>query len=220
MRLLVSQKNAVFDMIQGVGLSPAQFKCTEVESHYLQDGLATKFTCNQTEYYFLIDKDANEHIHLTFCPAEETIEGRSYCYSWDETAKRLGQWIEYVFREVREPDKWARLSTEVESLNMALEPQPSQDRFTVQEYESLVQSLSVLGTRIKQIEGLSEKQLSGIDTELEHLKEMAKSLSKVDWKSMFVGTIITLIIQLSIGQEQGRAIWAIVKEVFNKFILP
>lgn len=54
-----------------------------------------------------------------------------------------------------------------------------------------------------------EQKLIELDLKLDELK-------KFDWKSLFVGTIVNLIMSLGIPPESAGAVWEIIKRAFNE----
>jgi hypothetical protein len=63
-------------------------------------------------------------------------------------------------------------------------------------------------------------QETAIANQLDHLMELAKELNKFDWKSLFIGTISSIIIQLGVTKENAHELWSLIKKVFNNFFLP
>ena len=51
------------------------------------------------------------------------------------------------------------------------------------------------------------------------IAEKAKSFGRVDWKNLFIGTMIGTIVQLALPSETGHALWLLLKEAFKKVIL-
>lgn len=62
-------------------------------------------------------------------------------------------------------------------------------------------------------------QLKMINEKLDYISEKAKSLGRVDWKNIVIGTLITLILQLALPQETSKALWMIFKDIFQHYLL-
>ncbi len=66
---------------------------------------------------------------------------------------------------------------------------------------------------------LLEEQQVAISQKLDHLIDVAKDLNKFDWKNLFIGTIISIIIQLEVNKENAALLWELIKRVFRNFLL-
>jgi hypothetical protein len=67
---------------------------------------------------------------------------------------------------------------------------------------------------------LLEEQQIAIINQLNHLTELAKELNKFDWKNLFIGTIVSIILQLYVTRENAARLWNLIKTVFSNFFLP
>ncbi len=81
-------------------------------------------------------------------------------------------------------------------------------------------TLAVSNTKV-QLEKLRllPAQLQLVEGKLDYVAEKAKTLGRVDWKNLFVGTIISLVVQYAIPPQVARTIWMIVGETFKRVIL-
>lgn len=211
MQLLLSQKNAIFDEIEFFKFSPSQFSFNAYPE-------VTIIKLINTDYHFEI-KDTNNYNFSTveFSPGEEYFSEAYTCQSWPDTLHRFSLWLDNLKRETQLEDKWERLQQEIESIEIPFSNDNS--TFTVSEFEILRENFKLIKTKILNI-GLTEPQNEIIISKLDFLLEQSKTMNKFDWKSLFIGTIITIIIQLSLSQEQGTAIWNLIKEVFKNYLLP
>lgn len=219
MILLTSQKNELYDIIEGEGLSPSQFEFQEITSKFNLENKATQLVFKNSAWYYLFDTgfgQVNDVLYADYSPGETTITVKKYIVSWNEHINHFFEWIDNLKREITTEDKWERLRNEVENVNISYENDPN--RFTVYEYEVLHTQMGVLKERISEL-GLLPKQVILINNKLDHLTEMSKNLTKTDWKSLFIGTIISIIIQLSLSQEMGQQLWSIIRVVFSKYFL-
>jgi hypothetical protein len=94
-----------------------------------------------------------------------------------------------------------------------------EDKFSFNEYGDLKAKVETLKNSINQI-GLLSDQVLTINSKLDHLVDLAKEMNKFDWKNLFVGTIISMIIQLSVTQDNAKALWILIKQIFNNYLLP
>lgn len=157
----------------------------------------------------------NETIGFTPTRAS-SWEGRSYPGSWDSQLRQFSEWLGYLKREVTSPNKWERLHKELESLKFNF--RDDKTKFSAQEFEDIKVKIETLKRSINEI-GLLEKDVAVINSKLDHLTEMAINLNKFDWKSLFIGTIISIVIQLNVTPDNAKALWSLINTVFNSYFL-
>ncbi|WP_294304960.1 hypothetical protein [uncultured Chryseobacterium sp.] len=58
-----------------------------------------------------------------------------------------------------------------------------------------------------------------INIELQRVTQLALDLGKFDWTNLFVGTLMSIIIQLGVTKENANSIWLIVKQIFNNYFI-
>jgi hypothetical protein len=215
MKLLISQKDALFDLIEMSGFSPHQFQQIEVKSKYNSEN-SFELRFNNSEYFFLFDFSNGKYMQRS-CPGEYTYLEKGTNGTWDEQFASFGNWLQYLKREITAPNKWERLRVEMESLNIQFNH--DEDKFTVVEYEDVVAKINVLKQQLGTI-GLLPDQVAAISNKLDHLTEYAKTMNKFDWKGLFVGTMISIVIQLEVNHENANALWRLIKRIFNTYFLP
>ena len=208
MKLLLSQKNELFDEIQNSGFSPLQF--------LFHEGSPTIIQHISSNFYFQFKSNNHYFSHVEFSPGKQKISDERYCDSWAQGKNSFVSWLDYVKRETETEDKWQRLQQEVNSLDIVLPDDSS--KFSANEYEILQGRFIILKQNIIAL-NLNPSQLNSINLKLDYLLSEAKQMNKFDWKSLFIGSIVSLIIALSITHEQGIALWGIIKQVFNNFLL-
>jgi hypothetical protein len=214
MSMLTSHKNVIFDTLVANQLIPSQF---------LLEDKAEGFTLTflNTPYYFeatLNPENRDKYFHLVFSPSEYQLKEilENYNGTFNALKYFINKWCLYLKREISEDDKWARLDQEIKSSHISFEAES--DKFSFQEYVELETKMAALKDQIKLIP-LEPAQLDAINNKLDHLTEQAKVLSKFDWKSMFVGTFISIIIQLSVSPANAKSLWDLIKQVFSGYFL-
>lgn len=216
MELLQSQKNNLFDSIEEVGLSPVQFSFEESVSDITSYTAATVLNFNGTGFFYKFDTSRKGDHYAMFSPGEDKITDSQYPGPWRMQLRNFRSWLNYLKREIEAPDKWGRLNDEILKLDISNEGNDS--KFTAQEFDEINRKIELLKARISEHKLLNEHH-EVLNTKLDFLIEQAKAMSKFDWKSLFIGTIISITIQLSISQESAGVLWGIIKEVFNQFLL-
>lgn len=210
MKLLQSQKNRVYDLIEKEGLSPNMF-CFE------ESAPSTKICLKSSDYYFILTEDNFDRPSVKYSPGENRFdEGYFYAPAWGDQIDYIEAWLQNLAREINEPDKWKLLQEELENINFS-DIKYENIKFTYQEYELLESKTNELKEKIGKL-NLLEKQLKQINNKLDHLLNLAKDMNKTDWKELFIGSIISLIMQLSVDKTTGQAIFALVRGLFIKFL--
>ena len=219
MKLLTSQKDTLYELIENVGLSPNQFEFKLKPNTYSSTEIDTELIFIDTEYFFLFSTSINSYNSHSciFCPGENSHTSKEGPCDWENQISHFRMWLLFLVRELNSPNKWDRLKIEILNLNINFETDIN--KFSIQEYKSLEIKISNLKDGLSKI-GLLEIQVETINKKLDHLLELAKDLSKFDWFGLFIGTILNIIIQLGVTKENSKLIWDLIKNVFKSYLLP
>jgi hypothetical protein len=215
MKLLNSQKDQIFDLIEEQNLSPSQFEFNEEQGNIVSPTETTILTFKKTKYFFQFDLRNGGHYSI-FSPGKSTVIEEDFPRDWKNQLINFKKWILYLSKEINTPNKWDRLRKEINEINIGFSAE--EEKFSFQEYEELSNKIKFLKENIREV-GLSNDQILGINRKLDFLLESAKTLSKFDWKSLFVGTIINLIIQLGLTPEISKSLWNLIEHIFNQLFL-
>jgi hypothetical protein len=216
MRLLLSQKNQLFKIIEDSKfLSPGQFSLTEPR-HGDDNSFSIKL--KNSDYIFTILENIRyvKSFYVNYIPGIDVYMEISGDLNWGGIVEQFCRWIDNVSRELNEPNHWARLEHEVSNIDFSTNFDNS--KFSVRDYEELKSKIEVISQNISSIPLLLDQQRE-IRLELERLTELAKDLGKVDWLNLFIGTIISIIIQLSVTKENAAMLWTLIKTTFNIYFL-
>jgi hypothetical protein len=219
MKLLLSQKNELYDLIERSGLSPSMFEFTEINSQIAAGQYATLLAFKNSGFFFSFEtgfRTETSHFAI-FSPGRESIKETQNPGSWDLQLRYFIEWLTYLLREINAPNKWDRLKSEIAEIG--INTGGDETKFTAFEYENLKQRIQMIKNEVNNIH-LNPEELSIIHSKLDHLLELAKEMNKFDWKALFVGTFVSIIIQLSLSPEIGKLLWDIIRQFFNNFLLP
>jgi len=219
MKLLKSQKDILYDLIERNGMSPFQFDFFEFESNLSHGKVATTLKFKESDFFFTFETVGNnEQPHYSiYSPGEYKYEDSHYSGFWQSQYQKVCDWLIYLKREVNTPNKWERLKIEMSVISFTTSNDNS--KFSASEYEELNAKIASLKHGIKLL-GLLPEQLITLNAKLDYLSSQAKEMNKFDWKSLFIGTIISIIIQLAVTQENAKALWELIRMTFNDFLLP
>ncbi len=225
MILLTYQKNEVFDLIEKAELDTSKFEWGRTSCLFVTSPKdignvvpADKLTYKETDFYYLFGERRTAESHYAeFSPGESTYVGTYFSGSWIGQIKYVERWLSYLKREVQEIDKWDRIQADMGQANFGFNY--SQGTFSEAEYQVLSIKIESLKQNFESI-GLQKEQIKLLQDILEHTKQVAKEMNKVDWKNLFLGSIMAAIAQLSLSQDMAKVIWSLIKESFNKLLLP
>ncbi|HSY77944.1 MAG TPA: hypothetical protein VK890_13845 [Bacteroidia bacterium] len=218
MKLLTSQKDAIYDLIEASLFFPAKFEFSEISSKNFHGTIATILSYKNTEYSFSFENliGSNDH-YAIFCPGASSHTDNDTTLSWTNQLNAVNRWLSYLEREVTSPNKFKRLKHEIEGIKMVFTN--DEDKFSVHEFEDVQRRVALIKESTLSL-GLLPQQINSINSKLDHLTEMAKELNKFDWKSLFIGAIVTIIIQLEVTPEHAKLLWDLIKRSFDNYLLP
>lgn len=219
MKLLVSQKNKLFDIIEKNGLTPGLFEYNEI--FYREGGVVTtKITLKNNSFHFSISSENKGRAFRIICsPGNVMYEDLYLGEYWLQLEDAYNKWLGYLKREMQLEDKWEKLNNEIQSLQLYKEGNDFlNSKFTVPEYLEIKQKIFQLKDGIARLELLPE-QIALLNDKLDLVLDMTTQLGRFDWKSLFIGTIVSIIIQLGVTQDNAKAIWALIKQVFHNYFI-
>lgn len=202
--LLKSQKNDIFDAIVSNGLSPSQFDVESINYKFVVKYL-------NSDYAFTFEPK-----RVLFSPGDEDPSESQSVSTWNEKIMFFVCWLDYLKREIGQPDKWAEFFEASKQVEWKLSDEKNR-QFTYQEVQEIEASLNLIKSKIVTL-GLLSEQLKLINSKMDYLCEKAKVLGTVDWKNLVIGTLIATILQLGLPSETSKALWVIFKEIFQKII--
>jgi hypothetical protein len=219
MKLLTWQKDKIYEIIVSSNLNPQHFKIELMKSKKSANEYATLVKYKNSDYYFIFDTILNYKYpyYVIYSPGDTVYFHESYATEWNNLIKYFSIWIIYLFREVNSPHYWERFEKEINELNL-IGDEYSDEKFSVYEYEDLKIKIDILKNDISKID-IGKGSINVINKKLDEITELAKTMNKFDWKSLFIGTIVNLIIQLSIAPENTKSIWLLVKNIFKMYFL-
>jgi hypothetical protein len=216
MKLLLSQKNELFKIIEeSECLTPGQFNLTETQTD--RGGFAS-IGLKESDYFFRIFEDKNYHksFVVNYVPGLDTYKEVSGSIGWEGIVNHFYEWIDNVSRELNEPNYWEKFEQEISSINFSSNRDNS--KFTIREYEELKSKTVLISQNLSSIPLLVHQQAE-IRNELERLVELAKDLGKFDWLNLFIGTMISIFIQLNVTKENAALLWDLIESTFSSYFL-
>lgn len=212
MKLLQTQKNQVYELIEEAQLSPGMFSFVDP----IDPDDSTFLRFNNSDYYFNFATSNRGTHYARYAPGFDTPYEDQSATSWSVQLSNVRRWMTYLVRELNAPDKWKLLEEELKNFNFD-NIKYTNSKFTYQEYGILEERIKEFKTKIDQLDLLKD-QIKKINTKLDHLLELAKTMNKTDWKELFIGSLISLTMQLSIDRTVGKTIFGYLKNLFIKLL--
>jgi hypothetical protein len=217
MSLLTSKKNELFDTILEQGFSPNSFIFHETTKKN-EVTLAMKDSKYFFRFVFEVSSNTLYIRAVVFSPGEHTpVENHAGYAQWGWVTESLLTWLNYLRREIEEPDKWKQVFEAGKRISWESDEEDNK-QFTFEEVKDIERSIELAKKQLEKL-GLQNEQLKTLEKKLDYVADKAKTLGKVDWKNLFVGTMIGFIVQAAIPPETAKSIWLILQEAFRKILL-
>jgi hypothetical protein len=203
MRITNIQKKELSEIFKSHGLNVLDF---ETSGQYKE--FKVKF---KHDYFsFSINGEKREVYNLIIFPISNT-KGMTRTLSWAETKKEFDTWTKDIATDLTTPTGWETFESQ-NYLNTDFEELDKE--FTESEKVQTRESVRELIEKIKTLD-LPAAHLGTIELKLKELSDKVDDLKKFDWKSLFIGTIASLIMTLSIPPEATGFLWEYIKSAFS-----
>lgn len=203
MRITNQQKKQLSDIFNEYNLNLFDF---EVSGNYHEFKIKFKF-----DYFsFTVIRKATDKYKTTILSVNNT-NAKISIFRWSVVLAHFKQWSKQVNNELNTPNGWETfesenyLNTNFKDLN---EP------FSKTEKEHTRQSLAYIKEKVKTLD-VSADSIEIIEQKLGELDSKVDELNKFDWKSLFIGTLASLIMSLGIPPESAGMIWEMIKSAFS-----
>ena len=177
MKLLISQKNQLFSLIETeIFFNPNQFNISE---HQSEEKWITTIGFKNSEYYFKFfdHPEYYNSCYVNYCPAENKFLEGTGNISFEEGKLHFTKWLHCLHNEVSEPNLWGNFTKSVENFNSLIYTNNS--KFSAKEYVDLQNKMEILLTKISSLPLVIEQQ-NEIKQELNRITELALDLGKFD----------------------------------------
>ncbi len=216
--ILNSQKKQILDSIVSNGLEPASFIWFEEDTQYSPYDKVSCLRYKGTNFFFKFDFFDEKH-YCVYSPGEHKFIEENFSSDWSSELRHVAYWLLYLKREIDTPDPWEEIEKYIPGGKIDLEDERANNPFNFSQVEHITRSLNKLKEEIIGKYELEEKQKEVIQNKLDYLIDRAKKVGRIDWKNIFISTIITLSFDLAMNPEQVNLLWSLVKSCFGGFIL-
>jgi len=203
MRITNVEKKELSDIFKGLKLNIFDFEAT---GEYEQ--FKIKFKHDYFSFNIVKQKPSVYLIEYFSVDNKNPVSGSM---SWSDLIKNFQFWSQKLVNEINSSTGWESfqntnfLNTEFEELN---------SEFTVDEKIKTKANIIELKAKIKLL-SLPSNKLEIIENKLDLLSLKVDELNKFDWKSLFFGTITSLVMTLAIPPQAAGMLWEYIRNLFS-----
>jgi hypothetical protein len=196
--LLRSQRNAIFEAIQNVGLEPRDFDWTERHTKYNQGTKYIKVALahRPTDYYFAFNLNEESSTYWPECSPGSDREVNTFGGITDRV-NLLGfvrAWLTYLKREFTSPDLWAAISEEGSLTEAAIASDIDETPFTAKETTYISGALREIREYVFATHELSSEMHSFVNERFDYLEKSAKRQGRKAWIHTTIGVLFTIVV--------------------------
>ena len=201
-RLLKSQKNEIFILIKQATLDPKEFEWEErEETESYSHGEVTlhfhRLVHKPSGYAALFGEN-----FLSYSPGEQIPNQTQDKIGWSGKRLAVESWLANLKHEIEAPDLWSALTQEQELFSA--EPAGAVNTpFTADEQVLIKRTIEEIRVYITSTYSLAGEPLAKVNRKLDYLIDAATRLGRIDWKNIFVGALVGLILQQVIPSDSG-----------------
>jgi hypothetical protein len=215
-RLLTTQKNDVFRLIQQEQLNPSEFEWNELRTDY---AIISVLRYKATEFFFAFLVEPPDFIGVRR-PGSNLRHERSLPFSrWILLLGYVAEWTIFLKNEIQAPDLWSSLNQELhyfqELQDLQSESLNSNTVFTPQEQQAIANRIQEAKAYIKGQPSITEQQAKYINEKLDFLVDSSKRQSRQDWMFLAIGVVTTILVSLSLSPEQGKTLFHFITSTFS-----
>ncbi|MDR7856108.1 hypothetical protein [Tissierella sp.] len=202
MSLMRSQKNSLLEEIKESVFDPFNFEWdTSIGKD--EDELIEILRYKGTDYKFLILLE-EDNIRFGLSPGQNIPFEQSYSYEWDEVLEFFRLWLQYLEREISQPDLWGELEKIRAFDDIEYEIENTMQQFTYNEIKQIQRGIGEIRRYLLNVVDNDEEDSKTINEKLDYLIESSERMGKKDWLNIFYGSMFSLSISLALNPEQGQ----------------
>lgn len=216
--ILNSQKKAIFEAISRIGLEPVNFDWRVEYSQFDGDTMVSCLRYKGADFFFKFDFYENKH-RCVYSPGLDKAIEKEFLGSWEQEWQSIMRWLTSLKREIDTIDPWLEIEKYIPGEKINLEDEESNKPFNYSQVEHICKSLNRLKDEINSNFKLTRDQTGVVQNKLDYLIDRAKNIGRIDWKNIFVSTIIMIAFELAMNPEQVKLLWSLVKVCFRGVLL-
>ena len=219
--MLNKYKNDILTAIKGSGFAPSCFTTYE-------DGDDFCITLTGTEIHFLFfSVPESYHMfrfrYVPFCPGNKQVLSDDFSphpnedtFIFRTAMEQFRVWLKSIrdyFEDNQTPDLWAELQKQNTITDLTGQADDQYTPFTVEQKRQIRLGLNEVRLLIQKEFEPSEDEMNVVTNRLDYLADALDRLNKFDWKSVLMGTIISVSTALAFSPEQADSLYQIFKNM-------
>src|SRR5438874_609542 len=181
-RLLRSQANEVFLMLQNAGLPVSEFRWIDRDTHN------PTLTHDLSGHYLkMLFTEYGYYVGINFSPADYQFEETAVAQDWETVRSIVQRWITYLKRELQEPDFWQMIAREKTLIDGIPGVEAGDLPFSPSEQERIRRGLDEIKAFLASTQPLNNDQLRIIEQRLDYLADASTRIGRKDWLMLATG---------------------------------
>ena len=216
-RLMQTQKNEIFPVIQGFGFDPAQFRWDEDADFWEPYDRGRSVVDIQYRVSKLVHipssfyaKFGNQYIEMS--PGNTSLIERSVMHKLLPDMASL--WLTYLKREVAAPDLWAIAIQSKEFASVATQVESDNTTFSTGERKYIVEKLAEIEKYLVTTDQVNSDHREFVHLQFKYLAESAERLGRKDWKNNLVGVITNIVIAVVFAPQRTQELFTMIASAF------
>jgi len=224
-KILPSQTNDLFRLIEERGLDPAEFEVSIRDSETGSYSGMPTIAHNHSDFYFTVipgpiptSRYASVNGYgYEFAPGAESFQENGTVGDWVSIKSRFVRWLEILNREVKEPELWdAFKDTGIQQIvaNSGLEN-------SLFSHEEQLQLIGVLGKLEEQVQAgfeLDDATRDYVSSEFEYLRDAVARLGKRDWAGYFISSLVGIIVSGALPASAAKHLFQTALQATQHFL--
>lgn len=216
MKLLLSQKNELYRYIEQHNFDTNQFQYKELrDTKTKKPFVKIEYKPDENFYFLIADSDYDPYL-INYSPGASEYLVVTSIDRWHYIDSDFNTWLYALAREVSQIDLWDQIMENAKQVISNISN--DNNKFNDDEYKLLALNMRQLQTRVTTL-ALPIGQIEIINAKLDSILEQARISNKFDWQSLFIGTIITITISLTLSPDIGKELFLWIKQIFSNILL-
>jgi hypothetical protein len=187
--LLQTQNNEVLLTVRQSGMNPLEFELVEHSN--------VRLIHKPSKILFIFGENV-----ATFSPGAEAQYQTIANLNWAGKISMLEICLGYLMRVIHAPDLWASLPQENELLS--IDPAEAVNTpFTADEQVQIKKTIEEIRAYITSTYTISSEPLAKVNRKLDYLIDASRRVGRIDWKTIFVGALVGLVLERLIPAGSG-----------------